>query len=370
VVATVALAACKFAELPPIDEIDAAGGGDGGGGTDGDNPDARPARVTAVAIGADYSAPARMGSIDIASMVLTPSLGTGQLATDPTVRFLGDEVWVINRLTGGNVVAFDPDDWTVAFSGGTGAGTNPQDVAVVGNKLFVPALATSGVRVLDRTMPGTIRSIDLSMLDPDLQPDCVSAYAVGNTVIVACGLMDGNTPRGNGVIVYIDASTETVAGMRTLPVPNPLGQLRPTPPGGPLTGDLLIAAPDFGAAPNDGCILRIPTTPGTPACLVTNVVLGGNPDAMAPSANGATVWVAVGGRLRGYDVLGSSLAAPVGVLNLVALDACPDDTIVVGQRPTTGGGVRLYRFDVEQTTAPLDLGEPPGYGNTISCYRR
>ncbi|HUQ06119.1 MAG TPA: hypothetical protein VM261_26630 [Kofleriaceae bacterium] len=372
-VATFVLGACKFAELPPVDEdgasSDATGNGDGGD-LDADNTDARPPKVTAVAVGVDYAGAAVMGAIDVASKTLTPSLGTGQLATDPIVRFLGDEVWVINRLTGGNVVAFDPDDWTVTFSGGTGAGTNPQDVAVVGNKLFVPALATSGVRVLDRLVPGTIRSIDLSALDPDLQPDCVSAFAVGNTVVVTCGMLDGFTPRGNGMVVYIDAATETVTAMRALPVPNPLGQLRATPSGPPLAGDLLTAAPDFGAAPNDGCIVRIPTTPGAPSCVVTNTVLGGNPDVMAPSANGATIWLTVNGRMRGYDVLGATLAAPVGATNLVSLDACPDDTIIVGERPTTGGGVRLYRSDIEQTTAPLMLGKQPGYGNTISCFRR
>ena len=76
---------------------------------------------------------------------------------------------------------------------GTGAGSNPQDVAVVGDKLYVPALGTAGVVVMTRGSTRPTTTIDLTRArDPDGKPDCVSAFAVGNDVYVACGLLDAS----------------------------------------------------------------------------------------------------------------------------------------------------------------------------------
>jgi hypothetical protein len=366
--AAAALAACKFPELPPLDDIDAPpGDGDGG------NTDARPPMVTAVAVGTDYGSPGRLSLLDIAThSLVNSSVGTAALANDPSIRFIGDEVYVVNRYMGGTVVVLDPDDWSTVFNGTIGPTSNPQDVAVVGTKLFVPTLATNGVRVLDRANPATIRSIDLSSLDSvDGLPDCTSAIAVGNTVIVACGILDNNfQPRGPGRVVYIDADAETVINTRPMPVTNPLGLLQATPPAGPLGGDVLMPSADF-SPPNDGCLMRIPTNPGDPSCLVTNMTIGANVDAMAPSVNGAVIYLAAGGTVRAFDALSSSLG-PSGVSssNATALGVCPDDTIIVGASMGTPTGIRMFRNSIEITTEALDLGKPPAFGNSINCYRR
>jgi hypothetical protein len=371
--AAATLAACKFPELPPLDDIDAPPGDGDGGNIDADNTDARPTTVQAIAVATDYGSPGRLGLFDIATHALVSNnVTTAALANDPSARFIGDEVYIVNRYMGGTVVVLDPDDWSMVFSGTIGPSSNPQDVAVVGTKLFVPALATNGLRILDRSNPGTIRSVDLSSLDSaDGLPDCTSAYAVGNTVVVVCGILDASfAPRGPGQVVYIDATTETVITTRAMPVTNPLGLLQATPPAGPLAGDLLMPSADF-SPPNDGCLMRIPTTPGNPTCLVTNATIGSNVDAMAPSVNGAVVYMVAAGQVRAYDVLGSSLGTGgVAGTNYTALGVCPDDTIIVGASMGSPQGIRMFRNSIELTTAAIDLGKPPAFGNSINCYRR
>jgi hypothetical protein len=127
---------------------------------------------------------------------------------------------------------------------------------------------------------------------------------------------------------------------------------------------------DF-TTPNDGCLMRIHPSAMPPTCLVTNAQIGGNVDAMAPSVNGAVVYMVSAGSVRAYDVLGSSLG-PSGVAgnNYSALGVCPDDTIIVGARMGSPTGLRMFRNSIEITTTPLDLGKPPAFGNSISCYRR
>ena len=67
---------------------------------------------------------------------------------------------------------------------------------MVGNKLYVPTFGTAGVVVM--TAPAsTTTTIDLdgALGDPDGKPDCISAYAVGTDLYVACELLDDATSR-------------------------------------------------------------------------------------------------------------------------------------------------------------------------------
>ncbi|MCP5940153.1 hypothetical protein NL351_30005, partial [Klebsiella pneumoniae] len=78
-----------------------------------------------------------------------------------------------------NVTVIDAATRAVKLQISTGANSNPQDAAVVGNKIFVPALGSKGVLVITRGS-NTLAEVDLSGLDTvDSKPDCNSAYAVG-----------------------------------------------------------------------------------------------------------------------------------------------------------------------------------------------
>ena len=208
--------------------------------------DAGPAAPPrAVVVAGDFT-PGDLGvlsTLDPVTRTTQTDVGpTGAVGSDPVLRHLGHELFVVNR--GDNNVTI-LDDQTLAFKEqlGTGAGSNPQDVAVVGDRLYVPSFGTRGVTVLTRGATATT-TIDLSADDPDGKPDCDTAYAVGNRVYVACGLLtttfEATQP---GKVYVIDTATDAVETALTVTLlhKNPLGWFEQLPPGGPDAGDLVIA---------------------------------------------------------------------------------------------------------------------------------
>jgi hypothetical protein len=136
-----------------------------------------------------------------------------------------------------------------------------------------------------------------------------------------------------------------------------------------------------------GCLVRV-STGATPAasCAITNMALGGYANRVEPSSDGSLLWIVVDGdaevgagfmpfgKLRGYDIAADLLwdgsVSPDTQL-VVDLAVCPGNQVVVSDRPMTGAsGLRVYDSTVELTTAPLDIGLPPTFGNGIACFAR
>jgi hypothetical protein len=308
---------------------------------------------------------------------------SGAVGDDPMIRRAGGELLVVNRADGNNVTILDDETFAVKAQLATGAGSNPQDVAVYGDKLFVPAFGTAGVVVLTRG-GGAPATIDLSALDPDGQPNCVSAYTVGTEVYVVCELLDASyAPRGPGQVAVIDAATNAVVTTFPLAGANPLGTLEQLP-AGVLGGDLVIpTAPDLIMGdPTTGCVERIQTGPAphSNGCIVANAALGGFVARVdVQPADAPVLWMVVSsydtaphGNLQGYDLATSKLwPAPVSPSTQVLADlaVCPNDTIVVADQTMAANGLRVYRGTAEQTSAPMPIGLRPGSSHGLLCYQ-
>lgn len=205
--------------------------------------------------------PGIMSDLDVASLRVTQNIFAGVVGDDPYLRLYNGMLYVINRSDGDNVTIIDASSLTYVNQIATGTSSNPQDVAVVGDKLYVPALGTAGVVVLSQSAGTMTSTIDLNAAtgETDGKPDCVSAFTIGTDVYVACDLLDDTNPnlppKGNGKVVVIDSTTDTVRTTITLPVPNPQSEFEQLP-----DQDLMIAAQDFSNA-TAGCIVRV--TPGT-----------------------------------------------------------------------------------------------------------
>jgi hypothetical protein len=320
--------------------------------------------------------PGILSDLDVATRTVTQNLGGGLVGDDPFLRMYNGTLYIINRSDGDNVTILDAGSMTYTNQIATGTGSNPQDVAVVGDKLYVPALGTAGVVVLSQSGGAMTGTIDLNAAtgETDGKPDCVSAFVVGTDVYVACDLLDSNfKPKGNGKIVVIDSATDTVRTTITLPVPNPQNEFAVLP-----TGDLLIAAESFDT-PTTGCIARI--TPGatpTSTCAIMNSDLGGTANHIDVQTGATpTVWAAVSSfdfttaTLHAWDVTtatlhAGSISSADEMINDVA--ACPDGTIVAADATMAAPGLRMFTGTTETTTAALPFGLPPGFGNGLVCY--
>jgi hypothetical protein len=339
-------------------------------------------RAIVVAPSADFSTPPGiMSELDVASQRVTQNLFAGVVGADPYLREYNGMLYVINRDTGDNITIVDATTLQYVTQIATGTSSNPQDIAVVGDKLYVPALGTAGVLVLSQAMGTITNTLDLSgsdaANDPDGKPDCVSAFVVGTDVYVACDTLDSNfAPEGNGKLVVIDSTTDTVRITVQMPVPNPQNEFVQLP-----DQDLMISAEplDSGSDEMKGCIVRV--TPGTtPAavCQIENTDLGGivNHMALKPAPN-PLLYISV----EAFDFSGASLST-WNVLNandltnnispstetITDVTVCPDNTVIAADQTAALNGLRIYTGTTEVTTMPLPIGLPPGDGNGMVCY--
>ncbi|MEO7729673.1 MAG: hypothetical protein ABIY55_01785 [Kofleriaceae bacterium] len=356
-------------------------GDNGGGSPDATPPIEAPATSRVVIVAGDFTPgdPGVLTTLDAQSREVHANAGPAlAIGSDPILRHVDHELLVVNR--GENNVTILDDD-TLAFKAqlGTGANSNPQDVAVVGTKLYVPTYATSGVTVLTRGS-NTTTLIDLSVDDPDGKPDCNSVFAIGTDVYVSCELLQGFDARGPGKVYVIDATTDTVQTSKTITLlhKNPFGLFEQLPPGAPNAGDLVIpTVEDFATAP--GCIERI--TPGatTSTCLLDNALLGGYASRIAfeVRTGAAVMWSAVAvtdfvhANLRGYDLPTTTLApAPLSPAGEKVVDvvACPSGQVVVVDSTQNASGLRVYDGAVEQTTAALPIGISSFSQHGLVCY--
>src|SRR5690606_37442985 len=120
----------------------------------------------------------------------TQNAVAGVASTDPVVRRHGDRLYIINRFGADNVTVLDAGTLELVAQISTGPGSNPQDVAVDGDLLYVATMAGDGVAILDLTDPdaGVIDTIDLSPLDSaEDTPNCQTLALRGRHLMVACG---------------------------------------------------------------------------------------------------------------------------------------------------------------------------------------
>jgi YVTN family beta-propeller protein len=304
----------------------------------------------------------------------------GAVSADPLLRKVGGELFVVNR-DSNNITILDAATYAVSGQLATGAGSNPQDVAVWGDKLFVATFRMAGVLVLPHG-GGAPQAIDLSAFDPDGEPNCVSAYTVGDEVYVACGLLDEDyKPRGPGRIAVIDAATNAVKTSFSMASRNPFGVFEQLP-ADVLGGDLVIPTVPSFTDFSTGCVERIETgaAPKSNGCVVTNSAVGGYVGRLAfqRRAGASLQWMIVNksdpmprGNLQTFD-LGTQalLPGPVSPATQVLVDVavCPSGLIVVADRTMAANGLRVYDGSVEQTASPLPVGLQPASAHGLACY--
>lgn len=356
----------------------------GGSGGDHAVADAGPVPIDAAPGSSHAAVVAGAGSGGVLSTLATGGMVVsanrdpgGVVGADPVVRHVGHELIVVNRGGAAALTVLDDTALTVTTTLAPHAGSRPQDVAVVGDKLYVVEGAGTGVERLTRGSAASV-DIDLSADDPDGKPNCTSAIALGTDVYVACGLLDDATgaPRANARVYVIDAATDTVRTRFDLTTKAPSSLLEAVG-----DGTLAIATNDASAS-NRGCIEHI--TPGaapSSQCITRNIVLAGFATRIQFQVFGDSMflWMAVTGTddsaigtrpLMAFDVTSSEAWQPISTPGEIIGDAalCPDGTVVLSELAPAAQGLRAYQLAVEVTTAPLAVGLPPTSSHGIECY--
>ncbi|HEU4732451.1 MAG TPA: hypothetical protein VFT22_31365 [Kofleriaceae bacterium] len=342
-----------------------------------------PATSRAVIVAGDFTPgdPGILSVLDPASGAIqvnaAPAMAVG---ADPILRRFGHELLIVNRAEN-NVTILDDRTLALKEQLGTGPDSNPQDVAVAGNKLYVATYGTSGVTVLTRGSTQTTQ-IDLSADDPDGKPDCSSVYLVGTDLYVSCQLLTSFAPVAPGKVYVVDTRTDTVQTDRTMTLvhKNPFGLFEQFPAGSPNAGDLVIATVEDFKTP--GCIERVATRPAPSAagCLVEDTDLGGFASRVdfEVDGDGQIMWTAVSvppdykhANLRAYDM--SLRALWEGPLNpdtelINDVVHCPSGQLVLVDGTTAANGLRIYDGTVELTTAPIAVGLGFFSSHGLVCY--
>ena len=343
--------------------------------------DAEPGTATpkAIVVAGDFQATGVLSVVDVTEQSVRVAAVAGVVGPDPVLRHVGDEYVIINRLGGDNVTILDRNLQLVEQLG-TGASSNPQDAVVVGGKVFVAALASPDLLVMDRGSNRPPRRVSLATLDSvDGFPDCVAVTAVENKVFVACGQLDRDfKPRGPGQIAVVDAETERVLSTFSLASANPIGLWTRSPAASVYGGDLLIATvPDYANLAL-GCVERVSTdnSPASKGCAITNQALGAYANHL--EVTDEALWVAATGFDASFNPFGSlrHVSLDTGMLTattasaaaqvVVDVAACSNGQVVVSDRAPVNG-IRIYGATGEVTTEPLPIGMRPGTGNNIVC---
>jgi YVTN family beta-propeller protein len=371
VVAVVAAAACgdDDASAPAADGSVGADSGaapDGGGG----------APAIAHAVGTDFESTGVLSRVELPAMTVTANAVAGVASSDPVLRAAGGKLYIVNRFGFDNVTIVDPATDQLVAQISTGNGTNPQDVAVVGDELFVAAFGAPGVIVLDASDPDAEPAvIDLSAHDVDGNPDCNSVYAIGDRVYASLELLDAEfRPRGPGKVVVIDAATHEVTDVLDLERRNPFGLLRDSGDGGLLVATVEFPAPGDEAAGFEGCVERIDdgASPLAEGCVIDNADLGGYATGIAAGDGG--VWLSVAtsyteGKVVQLDGEGNVARSITPVTQAASdLARCSTGHLVIADRAPDAPGLRIYdAVGTELTTAPLDIGQPPVPTGGLVC---
>ncbi len=362
------------------DDIDRSADGGGAGEADASGGGVS---ATAFAVGTDFFSAGIASAIDIPALDVLQNAVDGVASTDPVVRYLDGRIYIVNRFGADNVTVLEAQSLQLVAQISTGAGSNPQDVAVDGDRVYVATLTGPGVAVLDLARPddGVVDTIDLSDLDPDGEPNCHSAVRVDRRLAVVCGILDQRfKPRRRGLVAVIDLDGEAPVRRISLQHPRPFGFALALS-SGPLAGDILVpTAPKFLQPAAAGCLERVHIAGDGPegaSCLVDNEAMGGFAAGMA-AGDRDRVWLAVTtgfdpddygalGYAAAWDPAAGALEEPITGDGVRAMDiaACPGGALAVSHATL---GVRVYATSGEELTeTPLDLGLPP-VANGLVCY--
>lgn len=149
--------------------------------------------------------------------------------SDSVARYKDGYIYIVQRLGADSIMVLDIKNrnfFSPVTEYSVGAGTNPQDIAFVGNKAYVTRLGETELLVIDPITGNRIKEIDLSeFADEDGIPEMAGTAVFENRLFVALQLLNQNEPfwppAENGILVEIDTVRDEVKSSWKLSGKNP-----------------------------------------------------------------------------------------------------------------------------------------------------
>ena len=334
--------------------------------------DAAPSAGRALVVATDFE------TGFLASVRVTPPHRPTRLPnnihSDAVIRADGGRVYVVNRYLGDNIQVLDPArGLDTVLQCGTGAGSNPHDIVLVGpRKAYVTRFDRTELWIVD---PGAascagfkLGQVDLGpFADADGLPEMDQMALVGDRLFVSVERLDRTrnfAPAGRSQIVVLDTATDAVVDTITLTGGNAFG-ITAGLERDPATGDLVVAEAGNIFKTGDGGLERVdPVSHVAQGFFVTEQALGGNvTDFVLLSAHKGYA-VVIDDDLRSALVAFDPERGTATRRMLVGEDApsdierAPDGTVWVADRALGGPGLRIFdpQDDRQLTRAPIDVG--------------
>jgi len=336
--------------------------------------------LTALVIATDY----QTGSYSVVNRETREAYNNIELIhQDSVCRYdaVTRQPYIIARLGSDAVDVVNPkDNWHISTEYSVGAGTNPQDIAIVSSKrAYIARYAKSDLLIVNPLSGEKIGTVDLSpYADEDGIPETSWLYSLNGKIYALLQRLNrhaGFLPTQYSLILTIDGAKGTVESSLKLAETNPFGKLRYNET---IDRFVVIESGVFttmndGAAIDGGIEYFDPVDNTLSGLVITATELGGD-----------IVDAAIVSETKGYAIVGvrkgtssethlvsfdpstgekrdTLLAAKGWVYNFIELT--PDGTeLWLSDRTMSSPGIRIFDTATNQEllSEPIDVGLPPG----------
>ncbi len=175
----------------------------------------------------------------LASDPWTPYADELSIHSDAVLRWGGEYLVLVERLGVDAIRVLDPDDLSSVSEFSTGAGSNPQDIVVVGEKAYISLGNSNDILIVEWPSGAPLGSVSLSAwADEDGYAEPAGMVLAEDLIFIAIQRLDRDyywLPVGDSYLAVLDPYTDTLVDVNpgqvgvqaiALPFANPAGELQ------------------------------------------------------------------------------------------------------------------------------------------------
>ncbi len=169
----------------------------------------------------------------------TPYADELSMHSDAVLRWGGEYLVLVGRLGVDALRLFNPETLALVNEFSTGAGSNPQDVIVLGDKAYITCNNLNEILIVEWPSGELLNTVDISAwVDDDGYCEAAGMVLANDLIFVAIQRLDRDfywLPVGDSYLAVLDPSTDTLVDVNpgqvgvqaiALPFSNPTGELQ------------------------------------------------------------------------------------------------------------------------------------------------